>query len=243
MYGKRGKIGLLVPAVNSTMEAEFHRLVPDGVSVHTNRMPLLRSVSSVETIEAMVEAFETVAMRVRELAEAGVGVVMFGCTSGSFAKGPAGDRRLQEAMARDTGLALFTTTTASVEAARALGLRRLAVVTPYPAEVNARLRAYFEACEIDVVNLATFDEPDMAAHAAHEPEEVAALVRHADRPEADGLFVACTQVRAIDAADRLERELGKPVITANQASLWVCLRALKVPDPIRGFGRLLELPR
>lgn len=243
MYGKRGKIGLLVPAVNSTMEAEFHRLAPPGVSVHTNRLPLLRSISSLETIEAMVEAFETVATKVRELMEAGVGVVMFGCTSGSFAKGPAGDRRLQEAIARETGLVLFTTTTASVEAVRALGIRRLAVATPYPAEVNGRLKAYFEACEIGVVNLESFDEPDMAAHAVHEPEEVAALAREANRPEADGLFIACTQVRAIDVADRLERELRKPVVTANQASLWACLRALKVRDPVRGFGRLLEQER
>ena len=83
----------------------------------------------------------------------------------------------------------------------------------------------------------------MAAHAAHEPEEVAALVREADRPEADGLFIACTQVRGLDVAGRLERELAKPVVTANQASLWMCLRALKIPDPIRGFGRLLEQER
>ncbi len=243
MYGKRGKIGLLVPSVNSTMEADFHRLAPEGVSVHTNRMPLLKSISSIETIEAMVEAFETVATKVRELTEAGVGVVLFGCTSGSFAKGPAGDRRLQEAIARETGVALFTTTTASVEAMRALGIARLAVVTPYPAEVNARLKVYVEACDIRVVELRSFDEPVMADHAAHEPEEVAALAREADRPEADGLFIACTQVRGLDAAGRLERELAKPVVTANQASLWMCLRALKVRDPIRGFGRLLELER
>jgi len=61
-------------------------------------------------------------------------------------------------------------------------------------------------------------------------------------PEADGIFMPCTTFRTIDVIERLEKETGKPVITSNQASVWECLRLLKIDDPIPGFGKLLMLP-
>ena len=61
-------------------------------------------------------------------------------------------------------------------------------------------------------------------------------------PEADGIFMPCTTFRVIDIIDRLEKETGKTVITSNQASLWECLRLLKIDDPIPGYGKLLTLP-
>jgi hypothetical protein len=38
MYGWRGRIGLLVPSINTTMETEFWRIAPEGVSVHSARI-------------------------------------------------------------------------------------------------------------------------------------------------------------------------------------------------------------
>jgi maleate cis-trans isomerase len=53
------------------------------------------------------------------------------------------------------------------------------------------------------------------------------------------VFVSCTDFRALEVADELERALAKPVLTSNQVTLWAILNALGVPPRIAGFGRLL----
>lgn len=243
MYGKRGRLGLLITAVNSTLERDFHRVVPDGVSVHTNRISLAPPTSSLDTIDALCEPSEKVVERVLELKQAGVGVVLYGCTSGSFAKGPPGDQHMQQTITEATGVPFITTTAACVEAINALGIRRLAIATPYPREVNERLVSYLQLSGIEVSHVGGIEEPDVAGHAAHEPEEILELGLTADRPNADGLFISCTQLRGLDTVAELERRLAKPVVSANQASIWKALGVVGVRDPVTGFGSLLERPR
>jgi maleate isomerase len=243
MYGKRGKIGLLITAVNTTLEADFHKLVPPDVSVHTTRMCATPLTSSVGAIEQLSEATDVIQRRARDLVVAGVGVILYGCTSGSFVKGLAGDKALQEAMTKSSGIPFVTTTSACVDAIRVLGLKSLAIATPYRHDINERLAAYLEAAGIMVVNIGGVEELDVAAHACHEPDEIFHMAFEADRPTADGLFISCTQLRGLDAAQPLEDRLGKPVVTANQASLWKSLALIGIPDRIAGYGRLLEMAR
>jgi maleate cis-trans isomerase len=60
------------------------------------------------------------------------------------------------------------------------------------------------------------------------------------RPEADALLCSCTAWRSVEAAEEIERRTGKPVVTSNQASIWMTLRRLGHTEPIAGFGRLLQ---
>ena len=60
------------------------------------------------------------------------------------------------------------------------------------------------------------------------------------RPEADALLCSCTAWRSLEAVAELERRIGKPVVTSNQASIWAAYRALGLAPKITGFGRLLE---
>lgn len=243
MYGARGRIGLLVTAVNTTLEPDFNRLAPDGVSVHAARMRLRSGTSSVDLIESLSEPSDVIEAKVMELADARVGVILYGCTSGSFAAGPDGDHVLQEVMTRAGRIPFVTTTAASVDALRALGIERPAVVTPYPAEVNARLESYLLKSGLTPTGVGGVEEPDVAGHAAHSPDDIHAMAVAGDHPGADGVFISCTQLRALDVVERLERDLGKPVVAANQASLWKSLAVLGIPDPIPGYGRLMRLAR
>ncbi len=243
MYGKRGKIGLLLTAVNTTLEPDFYKLAPEGVSIHSTRMRAAPPVSSVEAIEQLCDATGIIEERVLDLAAAGVNVILYGCTSGSFAKGPAGDKMLRQTMTKKGGIPFETTTAACVDAIQALGLKKLAIATPYSCGVNERLAAYLEASGISVAHIGGVEEPDVAAHARHEPDDIYRMGLEADRPDADGVFISCTQLRALDVAQRLEDKLGKPVVTANQASLWKSLAVIGVRDRIRGYGNLLEMPR
>jgi maleate cis-trans isomerase len=117
------------------------------------------------------------------------------------------------------------------------------VATPYPDWNNQRLRAYLEAEGFDVLNVD--GEPHAAASGNQgindqSPESVVAFASRVCRAEADALLCSCTAWRAVEAVDALERRTGKPVVTSNQATIWMALGAIGVTEPVRGFGRLFE---
>ena len=65
------------------------------------------------------------------------------------------------------------------------------------------------------------------------------MAREIDRPEADGIFISCTNFRTIEIIEQLEADTGKPVVTSNQASMWIALKVLGVAGP-KGYGRLFQ---
>ena len=117
------------------------------------------------------------------------------------------------------------------------------MATPYPEWNNQRLRAYLALQGFEVLNLEA--EPT-AARAGNQgindqdPAVVADFAARACRPEADALLCSCTAWRSVEAAEEIERRTGKPVVTSNQASIWMTLRRLGHTEPIAGFGRLLR---
>ncbi|MBI3126906.1 MAG: maleate cis-trans isomerase [Candidatus Tectomicrobia bacterium] len=239
MYGWRGRIGLLVPSGNNTNEPDFFRMAPSGVAVHASRVYWGEKLES--SVEVLHEALKHLEAAVVPLAHARVGVMVYGCTSGSFVEGVGHDVEIIRRIEKLAGVPALTTTTACLEAMQVLGFERMAVATPYPDVVNERLRAFFEGNGIEVVSLETFDQPSVWAHADNSPESIYRLARKAYTGKANGLFISCTQMRAIDVAGQLERDLGVPVVTANQASFWAALRRIGLRDRVQGFGRLFEV--
>jgi maleate cis-trans isomerase len=130
-----------------------------------------------------------------------------------------------------------------VDALRFFGARRISVATPYPDWNNRQLRAYLDALGFEVLNVE--GEPSAAASGNqgindHDPEEVVAFASKVCRPEADALLCSCTAWRSVEAVAELERRIGKPVVSSNQATIWAAFRALKLAPKIRGYGSLLE---
>jgi len=238
----RRRIGVMVPSTNTTCEADFTMVVPRGVTVHGQRLWMTNDANGDDAYKRMNGEIGTGA---RYLATARVDVIAYGCTTGSFYKGPGWDREMLELISREAGVPAVATTPSVVDALRALGARRISVATPYPDWNNQRLRAYLEAQGFEVLNVE--GEP-VAAAAGNQgindqsPESVVEFAARACRPDADALLCSCTAWRAVEAVDALERRTGKPVVTSNQATIWASLRALGFAEPIRGFGRLLERP-
>src|ERR687891_192281 len=127
MYGWRGRIGLLVPSINTTMETELWRLAPEGVSVHTARIAGGRH-GTPEELRSMEEESKHAAGRV---ANAEPDVVLYACTSGSFFEGPEWNRKICDQLSAITAAPTVTTAGAMAEALLANGCRRVDVVTPY----------------------------------------------------------------------------------------------------------------
>ncbi|HEX6212429.1 MAG TPA: hypothetical protein VF136_16735 [Methylomirabilota bacterium] len=230
------RIGVLIPPVNVTVEPEFNRWAPAGVTIHAARMWRRRARLSPDDLREMLTRLDDDCAR---LAMAQPDVVLYACTSGSSLETGGFDRRISERMARASGAPASTTATAVAAALHVLGVKRPAVVTPYPDEINEREMAFFAELGFEPVSLESFREGDSHAIPRIDPEDTARLVRKADRPEADGVFISCTNLPTAPIIERLETELGKPVVTSNQATLWLGLRALCVTAAVPGAGRLL----
>jgi maleate cis-trans isomerase len=213
------------------MEVDFSRLAPDGVSVHTARLKTEKE-ATIETLEKMEAAAEEAA---ESVATAEVDVVVFGCTSGSFVKGPEWNKKMIKNLERVAKVPVITTAQAMIEA-----LKEISVTTPYVKVTNERLKSFLKSHHFDVLDLKTFDMLDQFAHARIEPSEIYALAKKSDKPKSAGLFIACTQMRTLDIIEILENDLKKPVITATQASMWLALKVLKVNMGREGFGKLMK---
>jgi maleate cis-trans isomerase len=236
MYGWRGRIGLLVPSINTTMETEFWRIAPQGVSVHSARISGGRH-GTPDELRGMESASKAAA---RDVAMIEPDVLVYGCTSGSFFEGPEWNKKICAQLTEISGAPTVTTAGAMAACLMAGGHKKVAVVTPYVELTNERLKEFLRAHGIKVTHLGTFDMLDMFDHAKIQPEEIYRKVKEANSADTDALFVACTQVRAMEVLDMLERDLGKPVYSAIQASAWEAYAAMGVDPKITDCGSLLR---
>ena len=236
-HGKT-RLGLLTPAGNTTMEDDFARWLPDSVKLYVRRLSSGDGNDS-RTPEGLLAGLQHMADNVEEparrLATASVDVIAFGCTGASFLNGYGYDRVITERIEDATGgTRAVAAARAVVDALNELGASKIAVCTPYPEELNQRLRSFYADAGFDIVGFAYEDNADGRDKALE-------LAFDADRPEAEAIFISCTDFEgAGEAIDEVETTTGKPVVTSNQATLWSCLRAVGVTEPVQGAGRLLS---
>jgi len=172
------------------------------------------------------------------LAERGAQVVAYGCTSGSYVLGPEGDAAIIAAMQAASGLPATTTSSAVVAALRVLGVQSVAVLSPHIDDLNDRLRAYLEAAGFMVASMVGLNlRCDIEAV---EPAETRQIVEsQVDRSEADAVFISCTGMRTAEVIAAMEASLGKPLVTANQATLWHARQLAGISSATPDCGRLL----
>lgn len=238
-FGWRARLGLITPSRGWTPEHEWPRMLPKGVSYMVARMPL--KATTPEELKKMGSyALDAADM----LASADVDVICYGCTVETILQGVDYDRAVQKKLATATGKAAQTMTGAVMQAMRSFNTRRLALVTPYLDVINQREIAFMQSIGLEVVYERGLGISDTVEIAKIEPARVYELGKEAlaTAPNADILFISCGNLRTIEAIPALEKELGKPVISSNQALLWSSLRLAGVNDPIYGFGSLLERP-
>jgi maleate isomerase len=228
------RVGLIVPSVNATIEPELAWMAPPGMSFHAARV-MLRETTP-EGLRAMNEGAAAAADLIASVSP---DVVAYACTSGTFLEGVDGLQRLVATLEARVGCPVVATSAAMIDGLRALGVHRVALATPYLDAVNAIERAFLEAQGFEVVSVRGLG---LSGKAIREiaPEQAYDLACSADVAAADGVFVSCTDLRAIEAVESLERALGKPVLTSNQVTLWAILRALGRKPDVMGFGQLLR---
>lgn len=236
-YGYRGKVGLILPSTNTVIEPEFNQMAPKGVSIHSSRIMLLGKASE-ESYHAMRDDTGRAAA---ELATAEPDVIAWGCTSGSCV---VPRETLEGSIVTNSGIQAVSTMTAVFEALQAFGVKTISLGTPYVDFVN---RTEVEVLEREGIKIAAWyglelgeTQEERRGIGRVPPESLYRLARYVDRPESELIFLSCTNLATIDMLDDLEKELGKPVISSNQATFWASLRRIGIRDRIEGYGSLLR---
>ena len=238
MTNERKKLGLILPSSNTTTEPDFHRVLPDNVSLHTSRIWVVDV-----THDGLEEMNRDAELAARYVGTTEPHAIAYACTSGSFIGGPGYDQALLARISAEAGgVASVGTSPSMVEALRAVGVTRVAVVTPYTDTINEGLTTFLAAHGFDVATMAGQQIVSNLEIGDQSPEAILAFARANLDPSAEGYFLSCTNWRSMEIVDQLERESGKPVVTSNQATVWAALRALAVSEPIDGYGRLLREP-
>ncbi|WP_051478855.1 aspartate/glutamate racemase family protein [Arthrobacter sp. H5] len=215
-------IGVICP-YDMALDRELWRWMPAGVSLLITRTPFYDQAVSVEMAKDISDQ-EEIRAAVRSLMAVRPQVVAYACTSGSFVDGVDGERSLSAAMLAAGAPAAVTTSGALLLALEDLHAVRVAVATPYAAELTDRLAGFLAEAgraAVSHVGLGLDREIWKVPYAV-----TCELIRQADRPEADAVFLSCTNLPSYDVITHMERELGKPVLTANQVTAWAALRVL-----------------
>ena len=233
--GSIARIGLLTPAFDPVPESEAWAMAPPGVSIHASRMPWQRGDPRASAESPHVDSAAELLTYVKPRA------IMYGYTSSSYVLGAAGDEafrsRLEKAAA---GVPVILAAQAASAALRMVNARRVAIVHPpwFSDEVNEKGRAYFESQGFTVVSCAQllprrdFEEVP--------PAEVYERVAKTMPKEAEAVLIAGNGLRAVGVIQALEEHLRRPVLTANQVTLWAALKTVGSAPEITQFGRLFR---
>lgn len=233
-------VGFLYPGYSAEDDYPLlESMIAGGV-----RLPLVHTDigEDAHRVDALLEmgAGHRLADRVERLQRHEIDAVVWACTSASFIYGWDGARRQVEELARVSGVPASSTSFAFAHAVRALGVRRLAVAATYPDDVAGYFVRFLEAAGAEVVQvrgrgIITAAEVGTLGH-----DQVLDLARGGDHPDADAVLLPDTALHTAAWLDELEAAAGKPVLTANQVSVWEGLRLAGDTRRRDGLGSLFR---
>lgn len=219
---KRDALGVVVP-FDMEMDRELWRWAPEGIDLLLTRTPFVGDSVTVDFARDLGTS-APIEAAVRSVIAGRAQVVAYGCTSASFVSGAAGEREIRAAMERAGASQAVTTSGAIADALRYLGVSRVAVATPYTRDLSVLLDAFLGEQGIEVLQNRSLGLSRDIWNVPY--AQTAELLRRTDRPDAQALVLSCTNLPSYDLIAVLERELGKPIVTANQATMWAALRRL-----------------
>lgn len=226
--------GVLIPSTNTTVEIEYNRLLPPSLQVHVGRL------GKAVNIPFSPSRDEDVDYQSRMLGTAKVEVVCLAQTSASLFDDDY-DTTTKQRMTEGAGVPSLTSAEAIGQAVRALGARRIALVSPYSEEVMGRAQQYYESrYGLEVVGMEGFGATDSYAIGSLSADNATEAFARLDRPEIEVWVVPGGNFPTMPFIAGWEEQFRKPVITSNQAALWAMLGVMHIPDPLSGLGRLLE---
>lgn len=227
-------IGVIAP-FDLALERELWRWVPMEVSLHLARTPYEPVPVSMEMAQ-LVSNSQHLAAATRDVLHVEPEVVAYLCTSGSFVNGIDYERSLCRAICDAGAPDAVTTSGALAEVLQQLDCKRVSVLTPYDADLTSKLHDFLAELGVDTLSSDHLGLGGGIWKVSY--RTIAERIISANHPEAEAVFVSCTNLPTYDLIEPLEAALGKPVLTANQLTMWACLKRMKLP--IVGPGEWLR---
>jgi len=243
--GSRGRIGVIIPSTNIGVEYDCQRIIPPGVTWHFARFFVEQpDLSSDNMFLAFIDAIrKTIPDAIRDIMTCEPSYIMMGMSAETFWGGLEGnvefEGRLRESLGPDIGL---TSGAAALKAALdAFGVKRVAALTPYQPVGDAQARRFLEESGYEVTNVIGL-KCDTATSIAHTPplEVIDVVVNQLNGDNVDAIVQAGTNLSTLDIFPTLEKQLGKPGIPINLATIWHAFRTHGIEDKIFGRGQLME---
>jgi maleate isomerase len=232
------RVGLVILATDHTSEVDFSRMVAsERIGVYVARIPYANPTTP-ENLRKMQPALTAGASLI--LPDEPLDAICYSCTSASVV---IGDAEIETAIqAAKPGVPVVTPPMAAIRGLRAFGARRISILTPYTVETSRPMADYFTGHGFDLVSFTCLGFEDDREMARIAPSALVALAREAMHAQAEALFISCTALRSALAAADIEKAIGRPVVTSNQASAWNCLRLCGDDRAHPEWGRLMTLP-
>ncbi|MGX5840976.1 ectoine utilization protein EutA [Mesorhizobium sp. ArgA1] len=232
------RVGLIILATDHTSEPDFRRMVAsERLGVYVARIPY-KNPTTRENLRKMQPELAAGAALI--LPDETLDAICYSCTSASVV---IGDAEIEAAIqSAKSGVPVVTPPMAGVRGLKALGAKKISILTPYTVETSRPMAAYFAARGFDIVSFTCLGFEDDREMARIAPTAIVELAREAIHAEAEALFVSCTALRGALAITGMEEAIGRPVVSSNQASAWNCLRLCGDETSLPEFGRLMTLP-
>ena len=243
--GSRGRIGVIIPSTNIGVEYDCQRIIPPGVTWHFARFFVEQpDLSSDNMFLAFIDAIrKTIPDAIRDIMTCEPSYIMMGMSAETFWGGLEGNAEFEARLREDLGPNIgLTSGAAALKAALdAFDVKRVAALTPYQPVGDAQVRRFLEKSGYTVTNVIGL-KCDTATSIAHTPpsEVIDIVVNQLDGDDVDAIVQAGTNLSTLDIFPTLEKQLGKPVIPINVATIWHAFRAHGIEDKIFGRGQLME---
>ena len=240
--GTRAVFGVIVPSTNTVVEHDYWRAGIDGVAFRAGSMHIPRPVMADENEfeELLVQIRASIDTAVRDVLTAEPERMVMGMSAETFWGGVEGNRAFEQRIQERTGLPVTTGASACRAALRALDVRRIAVFSPYQPNADREVYRFFTESGFDVAAVTGLRCATATDIARVDEARVRSVVEEIDGPGVEAIVQVGTNLSFVGIADRMETELGRPVVAINAATLWHALREHGIDDQVQGAGSLLR---
>ena len=230
------RIGLITLASDFRIEKDFNNIIYGrDIDLYSNRIKSYNPLTN-EMLKKMADDITDVTKEI--LPDQKLDCVAYGCTSGTIA---IGEEHISSQVQRSKPEAKVTTPiTASLKAFKKLNLKNIAVLTPYPKDVNVTVFDYLIKNNLKIDSFNSFNLNYDSEIAQVSLESLKESIAKINLDNVDGLFVSCTALKIVDILDEVEKKFNTTVISSNQAIIWDCLQLLDMNVKISGYGKLFN---
>ena len=230
------RIGLITLASDFRIEKDFNNVIyGKEIDLFSNRIHCYNPLTN-ETLKKMADDITDVTKEI--LPDQKLDCVAYGCTSGTIAAGYSSIYKKVNLAKPNTKVT--TPITSAIKALKKLNINKISVFTPYTDEINQSVAEYFKKENVEVVSLSFFDIASDLDIGKVDPDHLFEVLSKIDLSESDALFVSCTALPVLSLIDKLEKKLGKIVLSSNQTLIWDTLKEIEYNKNIDGFGQLFK---